>query len=211
MTNEEAVKNSKQAREYLTQIKQTSEEASELIKNILTYSQSSFMANGNSRLIENLVGELIEQHKLKLPNSIKLTHHIEKEIPPLYLDAQQFKRMFDVICLNALEAIEGEGSIIISLHQTTLDGEKCSATGKTLKGQFIELSIEDTGRGISAENLEHIFEPFFTTKDLSAGAGMGLATAFGFIEKNNGNVILESTEGKGTKFRVILPTSDRRS
>jgi len=56
--------------------------------------------------------------------------------------------------------------------------------------------------------MEHIFEPFFTTKDLSEGAGMGLAVAYGFISKSNGHAIVESAPGKGTKFRVVLPIAD---
>lgn len=209
--NQEEIKESQKIKGYLTQISQTTEEASELIGKILTYSQSDFLSREKSVLIGDVMEELIEYKKRHLPTSIRLIHHIEEGLPPLYLDLAQFKRMFEALFLNAEEAIEGDGLIEIALHMTNLDGEICSACSEYLEGRFIELSIEDSGVGIAAENMEHIFEPFFTTKDLSEGAGMGLAMVFGFISKNGGHAIVESTPGRGTKFRVVLPVTNREA
>lgn len=207
--NQREIVDSPKVKGYLTKIGQTTEEASGLIEKILTYSQSNFLSSNKSILIEEVVKKLIAHQQQQLPSNIRLTHHIEEGLPPLYLDSEQFKQMFVALFVNAMEAIEDDGLIEINLQLINIDGETCSACGEHVEGRFIELSIEDNGIGITPKNMEHIFEPFFTTKDLSEGAGMGLAMAFGFINKSDGHAIVESAPGKGTKVRVVLPIADK--
>jgi len=115
---------------YLTKIGQTTEEASGLIEKILTYSQSNFLSSKKSILIEEVVKKLIAHQQQQLPSNIRLAHHIEEGLPPLYLDSEQFKQMFVALFINAMEAIGDDGLIEITLQLVNIDGETCSACGE---------------------------------------------------------------------------------
>ncbi|MCK4322067.1 two-component sensor histidine kinase, partial [candidate division WOR-3 bacterium] len=94
------------------------------------------------------------------------------------------------IVLNAVEAIEGQGELII---ETTSNGE------------FIETKFIDTGCGIPKQNIEKLFEPFFSSKKKGYGIGLGLAISYGIIKKHNGEIIVKSEVGKGSTFTIRLP------
>ncbi len=103
-------------------------------------------------------------------------------------DPEQIEQVFINLFVNAIEAMAGEGNL-----KTKIETEKDS----------VEIKVSDTGRGMPKETAEKIFEPFFTTKD--KGTGLGLAIVFNIIQKHNGEIIVESEEGKGTTFIVTLP------
>jgi signal transduction histidine kinase len=98
------------------------------------------------------------------------------------------------LCLNACEAMPEGGTI----------GIKTKAEG----GRVV-MEIRDTGHGISKEHLEQIFEPFFSTKPVGQGTGLGLSVTYGIVDQHEGRIEVESEEGAGTQFRVILPAIQR--
>ena len=110
------------------------------------------------------------------------------------------------LLLNAQEAIEGTGMIVVEVSSYQNDQAQLTGLGT---GAFVEhfflISVQDTGCGIAKDDLERIFEPFFTTKDLSEGSGLGLAMVDGFAEQSGGRVRVTSTPGKGSTFDLILP------
>lgn len=126
-------------------------------------------------------------------NEIKYKAGVIKEyanLPSIECLPSQLNQVFLNLLINAAHSIETKGNITI---RTGFDP------------QDVWVEVEDTGHGISAENLKHIFEPFFTTKPVGKGTGLGLSLSYGIVQKHHGRIEVASEVGKGTKFRVIIP------
>jgi CheY-like chemotaxis protein len=102
-----------------------------------------------------------------------------------------------------------EGGLLrLAAREVSLDQADCAATGFDLApGRFVELTVADTGVGMSAEVMDRIFEPFFTTKAAGKGTGLGLAAVYGTVKEHRGAVLVHSSPGAGTTFRVLLPAA----
>jgi len=126
-------------------------------------------------------------------NEIKYKATVAKEygkLPLVKCYPQQLNQVFMNLFVNAAQAIEENGEIVIST--AALDGH-------------VEIKVSDTGTGIPEENISKLFDPFFTTKDVGKGTGLGLNVAYNIIKKHNGNINVESRVGKGTTFTVQIP------
>jgi signal transduction histidine kinase len=129
---------------------------------------------------------------------IKIEKELASELPRVMLDRQQIKQVLLNLLLNAMDAIGDRGG---SLRVRT---DRISKTD----GHWVQVEIEDTGEGISADNLEHIFDPFFTTKRTrgeNEGTGLGLTIVHQIIQEHKGEIQVQSIEGTGTTFRINLP------
>jgi two-component system NtrC family sensor kinase len=125
-------------------------------------------------------------------HNIKVTMDLDGQLPMVILDPSQIERVFLNLIINAADAMNGNGQLILSTKHNR---------AKTC----IEISVQDTGHGISEENMEKIFDPFFTTKETGHGVGLGLAISYGIVKDHNGNISVESEAGKGTTFTVSFP------
>src|SRR5262249_24455977 len=115
------------------------------------------------------------------------------------------------LSLNARDAMPHGGRLIIETANVTVD-ESEAVTIKELKaGDFIRLSISDTGTGIAPDVLEKVFEPFFTTRGTGRGTGLGLSTIYGFATQSGGTVTVYSEVGKGTTVHLYLPRAGARA
>ena len=110
------------------------------------------------------------------------------------------------LAVNASDAMSEGGRVVVTARNAGLSKSAESSAG--LDGQFVALSVSDTGVGIPAENLGHIFEPFFTTKPMGKGTGLGLSQVHGFAMQSGGAVIAESKQGEGTTITIYLPRSE---
>jgi two-component system NtrC family sensor kinase len=124
--------------------------------------------------------------------NINITKNFQEDLPMMVIDASQIERVIMNMIINAAEAMEGEGDLILTTRSVQGDS-------------FVELEFRDTGPGISEENIEKIFDPFFTTKDVGHGTGLGLAISFGVVKAHSGTISVDSEPGKGTTFTVRLP------
>ena len=131
-------------------------------------------------LLQHQIGERIEIVK------------IYGEIPPIECSIGQINQVFMNLLVNAVHAIVGEGTIIV--------------TTKSADG-FIRVSVQDTGEGIPAGVRDKIFDPFFTTKDVGEGTGLGLSISHGIVEKHGGTIEIAETSSEGTEMVVTLPIS----
>ena len=109
------------------------------------------------------------------------------------------------LAVNARDAITDVGTLTISTENRVREEAPSQNARGQSQGQWVLLSVTDTGTGISDETLAHLFEPFFTTKEIGKGTGMGLATVYGIVQHNGGRIEVESELGKGTTFRIFLP------
>jgi PAS domain S-box-containing protein len=121
------------------------------------------------------------------------------------IDPFQVDQILTNLCVNARDAITGMGRIIISVHGRRLHQASYEHGSYKAAGEYVMLSVKDTGKGIERKHLGHIFEPFFTTKELGKGTGLGLSTVYGIVKQNNGFIEVDSEEWLGTEMRIFLP------
>ena len=131
---------------------------------------------------------------------IEITVHLDRTLPPIWIDADQIKQVIMNMLVNAQHAVEEKGSITVSTR-CSLDPRAPADEPKPM----VEISIVDTGCGIPETNLQRIFDPFFTSKDVGKGTGLGLSVSHGIIEAHGGLIEVESKVGEGSTFRVFLP------
>ena len=121
------------------------------------------------------------------------------------MDPSQVDQLLVNLCINARDAITGNGNISIETKNISFDFASCTKKRDFIPGDYVMLAVSDNGSGMSKDTQEHIFEPFFTTKEIGKGTGLGLATVYGVVKQNNGFINVYSELGRGTTFRIYLP------
>ncbi len=122
-------------------------------------------------------------------------------------DPSQFDTALVNLAVNARDAMAEQGTLTVEVFNS--DGIPAMALQEGVKGDFVAIAIGDTGTGIAPEHLNQIFEPFFTTKAVGVGTGLGLSQVFGFAKQSGGDIRVESTLGKGSRFTLYLPRAQR--
>ena len=133
---------------------------------------------------------------------IEIELDLDRELPPVWVDADLIKQVIMNILVNAQHAIEHEGSITV--HSRRFPEARSAEPGKE-PVPMAEISVIDTGCGIPEKNLKRIFDPFFTSKEVGKGTGLGLSVSHGIVRAHGGLIEVESTVGKGSAFRIYLP------
>jgi signal transduction histidine kinase len=162
--------------------------------------------------------QILEQTQALLNNDlirykIKVTRNYDQSLPLLPLDPQQMQQVFLNLFLNAIEAMKAGGELtIITAKNTTKEEQVNEGFPKILQDEqslsqknfpTAQITITDTGGGISKKDLEHIFDPFYTTKE--TGTGLGMSIIYGIIKEHKGEIRIESEEGRGVTARIKLP------
>ena len=138
---------------------------------------------------------------------IRIHHHQQDEIWSVVCDQGQIHQVMLNIFVNAGQAMESGGDLLIRTENTLLDSDFVRPHSVPA-GRYVKLSITDTGNGMDPAIMPKIFDPFFTTKDRSHGTGLGLASAYGIIKNHDGIIDVTSVLGKGTTFYIYLPAVD---
>jgi signal transduction histidine kinase len=128
-----------------------------------------------------------------------------KDLPPVKVDPAQIDQLPANLCVNARDAIAGQGKITIETSAKIFDQAYCTDHLEFLPGEYPLLEVSDNGCGMDPKTLSQIFEPFFTTKEQGKGTGLGLASVFGMVKQNNGFINVYSETGQGTTFKIYLP------
>jgi signal transduction histidine kinase/DNA-binding response OmpR family regulator len=124
---------------------------------------------------------------------------------PIRFDPTQLDQILTNLCINARDAIDGNGQLIIETRNTAIDDTYCAVHPEFVSGQYATMVVSDSGPGIDREIIDHIFEPFFTTKEMGKGTGLGLPTVYGIVKQNHGFINVYSEPGKGSAFKIYLP------
>lgn len=179
---------------YLNLVETETRRCSQIVSGLLSFSRMSPPNFGQVKIGELLQRSiLLSRHKLELGN-IRLETSVPPNIPPVVGDFNQLQQCVINLIFNAIDAMPDGGTL-------NLDGRYDAD-----KDQVI-VTVKDSGRGISPENLPHIFEPFFTTKNEGYGVGLGLSTVYGIMERHNGTAKVECQPGSGAVFMLVLPIS----
>jgi CheY-like chemotaxis protein len=121
-------------------------------------------------------------------------------------DPTQIQQILMNLVVNARDAMSAGGRLTIETRQVRVDAEQAARNAGARPGDFVCLTVSDTGAGMDSETLGHIFEPFFTTKPLAVGTGLGLSTVYGIVRGSSGWIEVESAPGAGAAFRIFLPS-----
>ena len=152
-----------------------------------------------------LLGELEPLVRRLLRESIELRLELSPTTWTVRADAGQLRQVILNLAVNARDAMPAGGRLVISAGNEVLDARSAAALGTSGPGDFIRLTVRDTGTGMSAEARAHLFEPFFTTKMLGRGTGLGLAVVHGIVKQSEGALAVETEPGCGTAIHVYLP------
>src|ERR1700730_16562567 len=156
-------------------------------------------------LIANLEGSLLRL----IGENIRVVCHLhdEKQRAHIKVDPVQFTQLILNLAVNARDAMQNGGQLTLetSIVDVSKDTEPACASEEFTPGQYVLISVADTGIGMSDEVKAHLFEPFFTTKEEGRGSGLGLATSYGIVRQSGGHIRVESESGKGTAVHVYLP------
>jgi PAS domain S-box-containing protein len=188
----------------LTAVYTTAQRSADLVRQLLGFARKQTIAPKVLDLNAAVAGALPMLNKL-IGEEIELAWHPGAQLWPIKLDPSQLDQILANLCVNARDAIDGVGKIMIETENVALD-EIAAATGLTVPpGDYVALVVTDNGSGMDPEILAHIFEPFFTTKTVGKGTGLGLATVDGIVQQNGGQITVYSRPGHGASFRVYLP------
>lgn len=192
---------------YLNEVELAGNRAKELVVQMLTFSRGSQDIEFQVLNIDSLLKESINMIRPVLPSTIEIVTHISNDTTAIMANPVMINQVVMNLCINARDAIGEHGRIDLGLSSISINTAVCSACHQEISGDFIEVSIKDTGSGIEPNIIKNLFEPFFTTKKMGneKGTGMGLAMVHGILHEHNGHIIVESTPGNGSNFRLLFP------
>ena len=207
---EDSTFNRNEANEITHSCIQAAKRGSDLIQRLLTFSKQQSLEPQSTN-----INALIEDFVVLLQRTIGEQVHIESDlesgIEPALIDPNQLQSCLINLTLNAKDAMPNGGKITIrteSIHISPIHSTSNRINTDLLNpGQYISLSVEDQGHGMSPETIRRAFEPFYTTKPSGVGTGLGLSMVYGFVTQSGGEVRIHSKIGKGTKIKLNLPVT----
>ena len=197
-------------RQLADDIGQAGERGAELTRQLLAFSRRQTL-----RPVEIDCNRLLESmHKLlrrAMREDVEIKLDFDPDIPQAFADTAQLESAILNLALNAQDAMAGGGRITITTASASLDGQYQRLHPEVKPGDYVMISITDTGTGMSKDILERVFEPFFTTKEVGKGSGLGLSMVYGFVKQSNGHVAIYSEPGLGTTVRMYLPVEQNKA
>lgn len=193
---------------YLNQITRAGERARDLVQQLLAFSRGDV---GGLQVLEPepLVNEAISMLSSLIPSSINLNFNNNNLKKHIEVDPVQFNQSVMNLVINSKDAIGDKvGVIDVSLKYLIVENEICDSCHTKFSGSFIQLTVSDSGSGISKSIMDRVFDPFFTTKDIGKGAGMGLSMLHGIVHGSGGHITVQSGRHKtkvGTTIQVFFP------
>ena len=189
---------------YLNQIDKSTRRAAELTRQLLVFGRK---VESKLRPMD-LNREVIQAHTLlqrTIPKMIDIELHLAQDLKTINADPIQLEQIMMNLGINAKDAMPDGGKLVFETKNVILDETYCKAHLEVVSGEYVLVSISDTGHGMDKEILEHIFEPFYTTKELGKGTGLGLAMVYGIVKSHGGHIMCYSEPGQGTAFKIYFP------
>ena len=181
------------------------ERAKDLIQQILAFSRQ---VEGERKPVAMamITKEVLRFLRASLPSTIEINEYIDANLPNVLADPVHLHQIIMNLCTNAGHAMRNDGGRLrLCLEKANIDGNGVPDLPDLKVGEYVKLSVSDTGHGIQKEFLDRIFEPYFTTKEKGEGTGLGLAVTHGIVKKYQGAIRVESEPNKGAHFEVYIP------
>jgi PAS domain S-box-containing protein len=189
---------------HLSEIRKAADFAASLTHQLLAFSrrQPLFLRVFN---INDTVRKMNKMLERVLGEQIQIRTVFDAEIGRIKVDPGQLEQVLLNLCVNARDAMPKGGAITIRTQDVAYFLDDVEPVNEMPAGEYVKLTVSDTGTGMTPEVKKHIFEPFFTTKEQGHGTGLGLATCYGIVKQSGGYIAVDSAVGEGTTFSIYLP------
>ena len=188
---------------YLTEVFRAGERARELVAQMLLFSRGG-KGDAKPLFLQDAAKETLKMLKSMLPTTIMVEFNEQDGTPAVQIDPVQCQQLIMNLSLNASVAMGVHGTLAIDIATVSLENGICSSCHGGISGNWVQISVTDTGNGIAESIRSKIFEPFFTTKEVGKGSGMGLAVAHGIVHEHAGHIIVETETGQGSTFKILF-------
>jgi hypothetical protein len=188
------------------QIRRAAERAAGLTRQLLSFARREVIQPqvvDPNELLDNMASML----RRMLGADLELITDLAPDLPPVLLDPGQFDQMIFNLAVNSRDAMPDGGSLTITTDTFRVDRAYAAEWSSVLPGDYVRVTVVDTGTGMPADVLKHAFDPFYTTKSKGEGSGLGLATVYGAVTQAEGHVRIQSEPGRGTTFIILLPVT----
>ncbi|MBS3756725.1 MAG: PAS domain S-box protein, partial [Desulfobacterales bacterium] len=192
----------------LSQVLTSGNRAKDLVKQILAFSRKEAQEFIPTSIVP-LVKEALKMLRSTFPSSIEIKENISIEKGIVYAEPTQLHQLIINLASNAKQAMSDEGGILeVTVETVNFDENIKKKYPEMAPGNYVRISVSDTGCGISEQYLDKIFEPYFTTNETGTGTGLGLSVVHGIVKSHSGHISVYSEPGKGTTFHVYLPLAE---
>ncbi len=189
----------------LTEITRASLRAKEMVRQLLAFSRKSDEEQHPLELT-SVIKESMKMLRNVIPTSVAFQTHIPTASWTIMGDVAQINQIMMNLIANGAQAMPDEkGLLEVTLENMTLGEETACFSSTIAPGDYVKLSVSDTGEGIATEDLDRVFEPYYTTKEVGKGTGMGLSVVHGIVKRHGGGIRVKSDPGKGTRFEIYFP------
>jgi PAS domain S-box-containing protein len=194
-------------RELLAEVTHAVESASNLTRQLLTFSRKQVI---DPKVVDlnAVVTELEKMLRRLLGEDIDFQTMLDRGLGRTRVDGGQLQQILVNLAVNARDAMPDGGKLTIETANVDIDAAYCETHGEAKPGHYVLLAVSDNGTGIEPSVKEHLFEPFFTTKEHGKGTGLGLAMVYGAVRQHGGHIEVYTEPGRGTTFKVYLPRVD---
>lgn len=193
----------------LEQVLKAADRAAVLTRQLLAFSHRSPLQLDDFSAVDT-IQDLVKLVRPVIGAHVQIDTSMAQDTGMIHADPAQMQQVLMNLCINARDAMPSGGRITIHAQQVTLEDPSWEFDFHTTPGRYVVLSVADTGCGMSREQHKRIFEPFYTTKEVGRGTGLGLAVVYGIMQQHKGAIEVRSEPGKGTEFRLYLPSGKRK-
>ena len=190
-------------------IAETAKRGAELSNRILAFARGG-KYQVTKLNINSLINDVVAILSHSLDKSVIIETNLEGNIWPVYGDSRQIHQAIHNICLNARDVMPEGGKLTINSKNITIQNSHKKLISNLTQGDYVKISIQDTGPGMDKKTKLKIFEPFFTTKPQGEGTGLGMSMVYGIVKNHHGYIEVESEVGKGTKIIIFLPRIEEK-
>ena len=191
-------------RDYLEDVRKAADRAAGLTRQLLAFSRRHIVS---PKIIDlnDIIFDIDKMLRRLIREDIELVTQTAENLRLVRSDPGHIEQVLMNLAVNASDAMPEGGTLFIETLNVMVDDEFASQHADLASGDYVGLTVRDTGEGMTKETQSRVFEPFFTTKEAGKGTGLGLSTVYGIIAQNRGAITVESEQGVGTTFRVVLP------
>ncbi len=192
----------------LFKIKTAAEHGADITRRLLTLSKTQDLEFSKININDEII-EIYSILKHSIPKMIEINLELSKDIIPIHGNSTNIQQIIMNLVLNARDSMKDGGKISIKTEKVVLDELYCEMFANLIPGEYLSMTIEDTGVGMSQEVLDHLFEPYYSTKTQGKGTGLGLSIVYNIIQQHNGSIQCYTELGHGTRFKIFLPVYEK--